>query len=96
MHQQDGNRRRRDAGDARRLAHRGRANLLELLPHFVREARDARVVEIGGQARFLVAPLARDFFFLALDVARVFRGDFELRADLRREAIVVRRSHAGR
>ena len=89
MHQQDGNRRGRDARDARRLAHRGRANLLELLAHFVREPGDARVVEVVGQARFFVAALARDFFFLALDVAGVFRGHFELRADLRRKAIVV-------
>ena len=86
MHQQDGDRRGRDAGDARGLSHRGGTNLLELLPHFVREPADARVVEVRGQARFLVAALARDLFFLALDVARVFRGDLELHADLRRAA----------
>ena len=47
---------------------------------------DARVVEVGGQARFLVAAMARDFFFLALDVAGILGGDFELRADLHGQA----------
>ena len=56
----------------------------------------ARVVEVIGQAGFLVAPLARDFFFLALDVAGVLGGDFELRADLRRRGVRRLRAAAGR
>src|SRR5688572_22948016 len=88
MHQQYRHGGGRHTGDARGLPHRGRPDLRQLLPHFVREPRDARVIEIRRQPGFFVAAVTRDLFFLAFDVARILRGHFHLRADLRVEAVI--------
>ena len=55
----------------------------------MREPCDRGVVEIDGQTGVLVALLARDLFLLTLDISRVLSGDFELRANLRREPFVM-------
>ena len=91
MHEQDGYSGRSDARDARRLSDRRRPDLREFLPHFIRQSGDGGVVEVLRQPGFLVAPLARDFFFLAFDVTGVFGGDLELRADLPCQSFIRRR-----
>src|SRR6185295_16077021 len=57
MNEKNGNRRRRHARHARRLTHRGRPNLVELLSNLSRKAGDQRVVQLGGQRRLFVPPL---------------------------------------
>ena len=66
MHQQQGNRRRRDSGNTQRLADRLRLDGFELLRHFGGEAVHLRIVEGGGNRRVLVPALAFDLLVLAL------------------------------
>src|SRR5437773_1201315 len=61
-----------DARNSRGLSDRLRSVLLQFLLHFDRQATDALVIEIARQQHRLVAPSARDFFTLTLDIPLVF------------------------
>ena len=80
MHQQQRDRRRRDAGNARGLADRFRLVQVELLLHLGRQSAHAAVVEIGRQPRRLHRQMPRDFVVLAIDVAGVLGRDLDLLA----------------
>src|SRR6185312_6539997 len=86
--QQNRDCRGRDARNACRLAHRSRPRLAELLSDLVRQTRDVAKIQILGQARLLVAPLALDLVLLTLDVAGVARANLDLGTDLCGQPIV--------
>jgi hypothetical protein len=69
-------------GDALRLAEGFRAHAFKLLPHFRGQARDLRVVEPCRDRGGFVAPRARDFLALAVEVAGVPGFDLDLLGDL--------------
>ena len=81
MHEQERDRRRRDARNARRLADRLGLVQVELLLHFGREAAHRAVVEIGRQPQILLRAMALDLVVLAVDVAGILRGDLDLLGD---------------
>src|SRR3546814_6637455 len=74
VHQQQRDRRRRDAGDALRLAHGLRPHALELLPHLGREAAHGGVVEAVRDRHALVPLRARDLLALAFEIAQIGRA----------------------
>lgn len=78
MHQQQRNRRRRDALDARGQAQRFRPVLHQLLPHFARQAADVGVVEVIRQPGVFGRAQAIDLVLLAVDVALILGQDVEL------------------
>ena len=80
MHQQQRNRRRRHARNARGLAQGFRALLVEFLPHFDRQRADIEVIKTGRQGQVFIVFVTLDFLALALDVARIFELDFHLLA----------------
>ena len=71
VHEQQRDRRRRDARDARRLPDRFGPAGGELLAHLGRQAAHVGVVEVRRQAQRFLRERARDLVVLAVDVARV-------------------------
>src|SRR5689334_20603941 len=93
MHKEDGNGSRSNARQPAGQPEGGGASFGEFLADFVREASDLCVIEIVGETRLLITPLALDLVFLALDVAGVLGTDLHLRANLGREAIIFASAH---
>src|SRR5574337_1009703 len=79
MHQQQRDRGRGDAADARGLAERGRLRALELEQHLGGQATHPVVVETVRNGGVLVPALAFDLLALALEVAGVFHLHLNLR-----------------
>src|SRR5690349_1137151 len=85
VHEEERDCRRRDTGNACRLADSFRPLRSKLLPHFVGEPPHLRVIErLGKLGRFLRLA-SRDLLLLALDVPLILRLDLNLLADLGRE-----------
>jgi hypothetical protein len=82
MHQQQRNRRWRDATDARGLADRRRQRAFKFEQHFGGQSAHLVVVEAGGNRGVLVAALTLDFLALALEVAGILDLHFDLRGDI--------------
>ena len=80
MDEQHGNRRGRDAGNARSLTHSLRAVLIQLLLRLRRKPAHLAVIHIRRKAQIFVLRLTRDFFLLALDITLVFGLDLDLLA----------------
>src|SRR5262245_52327962 len=81
-------RRQRTGGhafNARRLAERDGPSARKLLAHFGGETANAGVVEIGIEAKVLVALEGFDVERLAIEIARIHRVDLDLLARLARE-----------
>src|SRR5690606_8940045 len=76
--EQQGDGGRGDARNALRLADGLGAHALELLLRFGGQAAHLRVIEAVGDARGLVALLARDLLALALEVTGVLDADLDL------------------
>ena len=78
MHQQDGYRRRRDAGDARGLPDGGRPHLRQLLAHFIGKSGDAGCPKPNSETKrlsrsvptrnpILIAPMLLDCTITSLN-----------------------------
>src|SRR5262249_26230486 len=80
MRRQQGQRGRRHAVDAARLADGPRPNRLQLLADFHGEAGQRRVVEVLAQLKTFVPAIGRHVGGLALKIDRVLGIDFELRS----------------
>ena len=78
MNQQQRNTSRHDAGNAAHLPQRFRLLRVELLPRLDGKRRDLHIIQIARQAQVFVMRGAGDFVFLAVDVAAVFGGNFQL------------------
>src|SRR5206468_11511709 len=74
--------RRGHPGDARGGAERCRPAQGELVADLARETADRRVIEIGRQQQFLVAPERRNILLLSLEIAGITRVDLELLGDI--------------
>ena len=83
MHEQKRDRRRRDAGNARRLPDRLGLVQVELVLDFRREAANCAVVETERKPQRFVRASAHDLIVLPIDVACVLDRDLDLRSDVR-------------
>ena len=78
MYQQQGNRSRRQAGDARSLAYGFGLVLVELLLHFLRQSAHSAIIEFERQQRRLVLLAPQHLVALTRDVAVVLDLDLDL------------------
>jgi hypothetical protein len=82
VHHQQRDRGRRHTRDARGLADRFGAELVELLTHLERQTANLTVVDTIRQAGILVRIIALDLVGLALDITLILDTDLDLLLDL--------------
>src|SRR5579862_8364351 len=86
MRDQERQRRRRDAIDAAGVANGARPVRFQLVTDLVGQSRQHRIVEIIRQSDAFIAAIGFDISSLAAEIDLVFRVDFELLGDLRRQS----------